>query len=877
MKLSNLTILSRTNPVGIDRPPYFSYVLTSEKSNVRQVSCHIFVYEGERLIWQKEVEGEQSTFHQFDGTLQSKTRYDVKIEAVDNYGESDTIGGYFETAFLSSAEWGAEWVKSTLPVFQAEKGFGKQPPATMFQKSFCCGGKIAKARLYMTCHGIYRPYLNGERFFGGEFAPEHSTYEKVLFYQTYDVSDALVPGENSLLVYVGDGWYLGVKTMPRIKNYERRHAVLFQLEITYEDGTVQTVCSDQEVCCAYGPVVCSDLFAGEKYDANQKISIWQKGEVADYGYGNLMAQVGEPAMCCGELAVKELLVTPEGDFVLDFGKVVNGRLRAKIEEPKGKRVSFTHTEVLDAKGNWFQNTQMPDGGVEQRDEYISDGTSAVYEPFFTIHGFRYVKVTGITELKAENFTARIYTTRKQDAGSFRCSDERINQLYANIRNSQTGNMLSIPTDCPQREKAGWTGDIGIYARTALLNEDVTSFLERWLLSVRADQGGNGAIPIVVPYDGGYPMSELFFGPMFQETGTIGSAGWGDACVLVPWAMYCITGNTIVIREYLDVMQKWCQYILKRCEMPLEGGKIPAKYDRYLWNGGYHQGDWLVPSLSKEEMADPMESIKIQKFTAQYAAPMYGCHTFDLMAEMMSAIGETQKEKEYWMVAEKMKEAIQNVLFDENGDLPTGLMGAYVLAVAFDLVPEQYMEHVSRKLAALLKENNGKLDTGFLSTPYLLDAFVKIGRRDLAYHLLFQRECPGWLYEVEHGATAIWESWENYQEDGTPKAISFNHYAYGCVDDWIFRNLVGIVPENGFKKFRIQPFVPKGVTYAERTFQSVYGEIYVKWEILGGNFTISCRVPCNTEAEILMPSGMAHSVGSGSYCFAEEGGLEWGNF
>ncbi len=855
MKLTNLRICSQENPLGIQGAPWFSWVLTSKKQNVVQEAFSITVTdESGAVVWEKAEHTRQSAFVICDAPLRSRTKYDVSVTVTDNHGESDTICGHFEAA-LDKNDWQAQWVRSTLPVFPAEKGFGLQPPATMFRKSFACCGDVQSARLYCTCHGIYVPYLNGETFGDRLFAPEHTTYGKVLCYQTYDVTALLRKGGNTLSMYVGDGWYLGVKTTPRIENYDRRHAVLFQIEITYADGTRELVCSGDDVQCAYGPVVCSDLFAGEKYDARIQFENWENAEPTDYGFDNLVAQQDGGVTRIEEIPVHQVIQTPKGETILDFGKVLAGRIRMRVWEKAGAEITLQHTEVLDREGNFFQSAQMPDGGVEQQDVYTCDGGEGVYEPLFTYHGFRYVKVEGLEKVRPADFTAIVLSSQKEFAGSFACSDDRLNKLYRNIQNSQQSNLLSIPTDCPQREKAGWTGDIAIYGKTALLNADLTAFLNRWLLSVRADQGENGAVPIVVPYDGGYPMSELFFGPMYQEPGTIGSAGWGDCCIEVPYAMYQVTGDTQVIRDNLDVMEKWCGYILNRCKL----GSDP-----WLWTRGYQQGDWLVPSLSKETAEDPITGpLKQMEFTAQYAAPLYGWRCFARMAEMLAAIGSAKAE-DYAAIADHMKAAIGENLFDADGRMPTDLMGAYVLAIAFDLVPEQHRAFAANRLVTLLHENGGCLDTGFLSTPYLLDALCRIGRQDLAFDTLYQNKCPGWLYEVENGATAVWESWGNYEENGQPKAISFNHYALGCVDEWIFRKINGITAlEPGFRHFRIQP-IPERLSWAERRFQSEYGEIFVRWETKDGQFCLTCRIPCNTAAEIILPNGECHTVGSGSY-------------
>lgn len=868
MKLSALTVNSERCPL-VDRAPYFSWTFTGEGENVFQTHFSLRVSGGGET-WEYAEESAKNAFIEYGGALQSRTHYAVTVTVSDNCGESDTISGSFETGLLSPEDWSAVWVKNSLPLTAAEKGFGKQPPATLFSRSFAVKSPVRRARLYATAHGIYRPYLNGERIGEGEFAPEHSVYEKVLFYQSYDVTKALKAGKNTLSFYVGDGWYLGVKTTPRVKDYERVHAVLFQLELEYEDGSSERVSSDEEVTCAYGPVRASDLFAGERYDAREDFTSPQRALPARYGYENLRAQVGEGVVCVEEIPARRVILTPKGETLLDFGKVLAGRVRMKVSAKAGTCIRLIHSEVTDKDGSFFQNAEMPDGGVEQQDEYISNGTPETYEPLFTYHGFRYVKVEGLEKVRAEDFTARAYSTKKENAGSFSCSDERLNALYRNIRNSQSGNTISIPTDCPQREKAGWTGDIAIYAKTALLNENVTPMLSRWLLSVRADQSKAGAIPQIVPYDGGYPMSEVFFGEMFGEKDTFGVAGWSDCCVLVPWAMYCVTGNTLVLKEYFDVMERWCGYILERCAMPKQGANIPYEYDRWLFNNGFQQGDWLVPSIAKHQVQyeDALTgSLAFQtEFAYEYSVPMYACRTFFLMEKIAKLLGEGQKSAYYGGVAEKMKDAIGHVLFDENG-LKTKYMGGYVLAIAFDLVPEGLQERVKGQLLSSLEEHGGCLDTGFLSTPYLLDALVAIGREDKAFDVLLQEKCPGWLYEVGRGATSVWESWESFEEDGTPKKISFNHYAFGCVDDWISRSVCGIVPlEAGYRRVRIAPKTDP-LTSARRTLITPNGELRIAWE-KGKTFTLTCTIPCNTRAEVVLPSGKTVEVGSGNYTFSE---------
>lgn len=871
IKISDLKILSLNNPIGTDAVPYFSYTLESDKAGVFQSEYRVLVKDGSKVVYEDGGKTEKTTFLPLDFPLKSFTRYDVEVIVKSNKNESAKTTAFFETAMLDESDWRAKWVKSSLPVFPAEKGFGKQPPPTIFTKRFTVSEKVKKARLYCTCHGIYVPFLNGKDFGENQrFAPGHSSYEKVLFYQTYETEKLLTHGENVLSFYVGDGWYLGVKTTPRVKNYERLPAVIFQLEIEYENGVKQTIVSDEEVACSYGKVVFSDLFAGEKYDERIVTEISRKCVIADYGYKNIMADPCYGVREIAKIPVKVLIRTPKGENVLDFGKVLAGRIRVKTHMKRGETLTMLHTESLDKDGNFISTAEMPDGGVEQRDEYVSDGTEKIYEPLFTYHGFRYVKIEGIENPKPEDFTAVVYSSECENLGEFACSDEKINKLYENIRNSQKSNFFSIPTDCPQREKAGWTGDISIYAKTALYNADEAAFLGRWLKSVRADQGENGAVPVVVPYDGGYPMSEYFFGPRYGETGTIGAAGWGDCVIFVPWAIYCITGNEQILKDNYAAMEKWCEYVLKRSEIKTTWKDIPKEYDRYLWTAGYQQGDWLTPSLCKNQLSIE-ETLAVQEYTAKYAAPIYAYKAFETMAKISSAIGK-EEENRYARIADKMKFSIEKFLFDKDGTMPSDLMGAYVLALSHDLVADVLRDKVSQKLITKLNETGGVLDTGFLSTPYLLKAFDRIGRTDIAFSLLTQTKSPSWLYEIARGATAVWESWGNYEENGDPKKISFNHYVFGCIDEWIFENICGIkATEPGFKSFLIQPIVGGDITFAKRNYKSINGTIYVEWSTENDIFALKVRIPCNTRATIILPSGEKYEATSGEHEYAERYG------
>lgn len=885
MQLINLKTLHMKNPLGIDLNPYFSWMMQSDEFNVVQTAYQIEVTDTEgKKVWDSgRLESDNISFIEYKGeALKSRELYVWRVAVWDNHGNTAIETAAFETALLSMNDWKASWVEPSMKRKPAEPGFGNQDPATMFRKEFSLSNDPVKARIYVTCHGVYRLTINGLRPDERELAPEHTVYEKYLCYQTYDITKFLNKGKNAIGMYVGDGWYFSQQSLPDIKELKHAHAILFQMEVTYANGTKEIICSDETVKAAYGPVVCSDLYGGERYDANLKKENWdlpgfydedwKSSVVADYGYQNLVAQIGEPVKRIMTLPARNVLISPNGEKIVDFGQVIAGRVKMHLNCQAGTRILLEHCEALDKDGNYFDNILGANGvgmGCEQRDEYISDGVECEYEPMFVFHGFRYVKVSGLDDVKAEDFVAVVLSSEKENTGTFFCSDDKLNRLYENTRWSQRSNMLSIPTDCPQREKAGWTGDILIYAKTAMLNEEMTAFLTRWLHNMTCDQDQYGIIPMVVPYNGSYPEMGKMVSLMHGNEGKGTSAGWGDAAVMVPYHMYEITGNTVILKQQYECMKKWCEYVIKQAGSRRgENSELPNEIEQYLWNTGFHYGEWLVPSLSGNGFGD-MDGMQISmKETSKYTAPIFGWNSINHFAKIAMILGRYQDAEYFGRIAKKMKDAIQQGVINEKGEMPINLMGAYVLPIYFDLVPDKFKESFSDHLIEMIEKNNMRLDTGFLGTPYLLDALCKIGREDVAYKILWQEECPSWLYEVNNGATTVWESWYAFQKDGTPMKLSMNHYAFGCVDDWIFRYIGGISSDTpGYRHLVIQPRPDARVTSAKRTFMTEHGIVSCEWRRAdNGEMKMEVMIPCNSTAAIILPDGKMREVGSGNYTF-----------
>ena len=766
-------------------------------------------------------------------------------------------------------EWKGKWVVAD-HVRTSTRGAG---PAVHFRRSVPISGRITHARLYATCHGVYRLAVNGHRADDRELAPEFTVYEKYLCYQTYDVTGLLREGENVVGLTVADGWYRGATTKQTYPGFDPRPAVLWQLEVTHEDGTTAVTGSDGAVRATTGAVTSSDLMRGEVYDARLERQGWDEpgyddadwptATVADFGFDNLMAQDGEPVRSTMALPVSGLIQTPDGDSVLDVGQNIAGRLRVRLDLPEGTRIQFEHSETLDEHGRWFNNIQ----GISQRDVFVSAGRPTVFEPAFTFHGFRYVRVTG-GDVEVNAVTAVVLSTDAEWVGTFECSDARLNRLVENTRWSQRSNMVSIPTDCPQREKMGWTGDMTVYAVTALQHQDLTGLLTRWLSNLALAQQPDGQVPNVVPQPDFFrrvaALTNLLLG---ASRGNITGAGWGDAAVIVPWSLYAATGDPAVLESQYESMKAWVEY--QRTEAAARSprkGPQPPDVEKYLWNTGFQFGEWLIPSATKHGSLSAAVR-RSAKAGRRYIAPAFAYLSASRLAQAARVIGRDADADTYADLAAHMKAAYQAALVNPDGTLGVDVQGAYAIALGLNLIPDALRAAAAARLAKLIHANGDRLDTGFLATGYLLDALFENGQAELAWSLLFQEESPSWLYAVAHGATTIWENWNAVDDRGAAKKVSLNHYAFGVVADWIHRRIGGITAHDpGYKNVVIAPAVDRRLTWARRSHRSPQGLIAVGWQRAHGRFHIQVTIPPATTATVILPDGVTHEVGHGDHAF-----------
>lgn len=872
-----------TNPIGIDiNRPRLSWEIAAAKRGTRQKACQIVVNtETDDLLWDSgRVDSDQSVHVIYDGpVLQSRQRYTWQVRIWD---ETDTVtdwssAAFWEMALLSHSDWQAKWIvpeqapttmEPEMKFFQKlapvppdfVRDYSKLNPCQYLRKSFRIDGIIKQARVYATAHGVYRLSVNDSRIGDQELAPGATAYDKYLEYQTYDLTGQLKQGENVIGAVLADGWYTGRIGLPGDScQYGDQLALLLQLEIEYLDGRRQVIVSDADFESSTGPLRYSDLFIGEKYDARLESSVreWRRVNTADYGYANLVAQIGDPVRAIQEIKPVAVITTPKGETVVDLGQVIAGRFRMRVQGTAGSEISLEFSEVLDQDGNFLIN--IIGRNKDQKDFYIlKGGDIETYEPWFTFHGFRYIKVVGYPgEIGPDDFAGVVLASDLRPSGTFECSDPRLNQLQQNIVWSQKANMLSIPTDCPQRERAGFTGDAQIYSPTACFNMDMDAFFTRWLRNVVLEQLDDGQVPNNVPYWKSY--GETFF--PIQQSHT--SAAWGDACIIVPWVLYNAYGDVRVLEETYRTMVRWVAYIEQQAASGIpetfEGEMTPERIERqkFLWNTGFHFGDWLIPSMTAG-YANPFESAKATK---ELVACCFYAYSTELLAQIAAVLGKREDAERYQALSQKIRQAFADEYLRPDGSFKNHFQGIYVLALKMKMVPDDARGKVVSQLASLIEANGYRLDTGFVTVSYLLDALSDNGRKDLAYKILFQTECPSWLYQVEKGATTMWETWDAIRPDGHVNLSSFNHYAFGCVGDWLYKFIAGLNHDQpGYRHITIKPDMDGGLLGAKASYQSVYGQISSSWQRgQNGRTTLQAEIPGNTTATVRLPDALLAEV------------------
>ena len=738
------------------------------------------------------------------------------------------------------AVWQAKWIDPEQPHEKTER-----QPASVLRRSFSLE-QTEDAVLYITCHGLYEAVLNGKRVGDFVLAPGVGEYNKRLTVQAYAVSELLRKGANELIITLGDGWYRGNNGIDGLSClFGEDLALLCQLEI---DGRIALISDLSWQASQEGPTRRNDTELGEEYDARrEEIRDWHTVWVRDFGYANLAPTESVPILEQERFEGK-LLTTPNGERVIDFGQNLAGYTELRLKARAGQKITLWHGETLDENGNFTQKNFDPgdrnkNGGIPQKLTYICKDGENIWKPRFTIFGFRYAKVETDADLSEARFTAIAVYSQMPQTGFFECGDADVNQLFHNSLWSMRSNFCDIPTDCPTRERAGWTGDAGAFTPTAVYLMDCYPVLRKWLGECRLAQGEDGLVRNIAPKnDAGGMISNMLQG----------SAGWGDACVLVPWALYQAYGRKEILEENYDMMCRWLSFCEKRASKTRPQNLLNP-YHKYLVDQGFHFGEWCQPDVDNGEAMK-----KTMMFGAPEVATAYFFRSASLLSRIAQVLDKPEDAKKYACLAENARKAYRCCCV-KKGRIQSDRQCEYVRPIAFGLLDGEEIPAAAETLNELVVKNGYHLNTGFLSTPDLCRVLAENGYADTAYRLLKQTECPSWLYAVKKGATTIWETWDGVREDGTVHD-SLNHYSYGAISGWLFGGVCGIRLEAG--KLSIRPCPDKSLGWARAEWRSPVGTIRSAWEYRDGKLSFDFTLPI--PATIILPDERSYEAKEGEH-------------
>lgn len=864
MIITNLKVNHLTNPFGYDvKQPVFSFqVAESTGKHMKEARIRIATTESmENPVFDSGYSSDISSLAYAPEFLcEGGIRYYWDVSVVADNGDIGTSDvSRFEDG-RKEKTWDIPWITAPFD----------QQTHPVFKKKFQTaeGKKVLQARLYMSGLGLYEAYLNGEKTGEEYLAPFYNDYRFWVQYQTYDITAQLQEGVNEIAASLGNGWYKGRFCYLNEGDNENIYGDHFQLSgellITYEDGSEQRIQTDESWVCTESPVLFSNLYDGEIYDANIEINLQEELQedlqenpdkvrhavLIEAPKGTVTQRMSPPLVIHERISPVKLIRTPAGEQVLDFGQEITGWVEFDCDCPQGTKIHLQHGEILQQDNFYRDNLRS----AKAEYTYISGGKPAHVRPHFTFYGFRYVKVEGIQlaeeNLEHYNFEACAIYSDLDQTGKIETSDAKLNRLIENTLWGQKGNFLDVPTDCPQRdERLGWTGDAEVFCATASFHCDTAAFYRKFLKDMRLEQEINqGAVPYVVPdllstirEKAGEPAPDM----TKSDWGEAGSCAWGDAATVIPWTMYQFYGDRNLLAEGYDNMKMWTDFIIHMDETYCQG--------RRLWQVGFHFADWLA-------LDNPDPESCFGSTDPHYVASVYYLYSASMTAKAAAVLGYEKDAAYYEQIEREVRQAIRETYIDKDGRVKIETQTAAVLAIYFDLVSSEQMPRVVEQLMSMLKSNHMHLNTGFVGTAYLCKCLSKAGHTDAAYTLLFNEDYPSWLYEVNMGATTVWERWNSVLPDGSISGTgmnSLNHYAYGAVCEWIYQDVCGITPVEdapGFKKVILAPKPDERLGWAYGEYMSAAGLYKSSWKMSGGHLSCEIEIPFDCEARFMAPDG-----------------------
>jgi alpha-L-rhamnosidase len=870
LKLNKLRCEYLINPLGIDIVnPRLSWILESDERNQKQMAYQILVASTDALLQQDagdlwdtgKIESDQSNQIAYQGKPLKSCMFcywKVRVWDKDDSPSAWSEPVSWSMGLLEPKDWKAQWIGAPQKRFawfwrQFPK---KKIPSPLLRKSFSVNTQIKRALVYVTALGEYQLYINGKRVGERFLAPEWTDYDVRVQYQTYDITEFLQNGDNVIGVVLADGWYAGHIGLTFLYNhsvYGINRSLLLQLVLESVEGNTQEIVTDATwKLFENGPIRQADHFKGETHDIRQEQVGWNTPGFDDTHWTpvtvdntikrKLVAQMNEPIRNVKE--VKPIAVTEPkpGLLVFNLGQNIAGwckvRLNGAICEPNAT-ISLRHAEMLKDDGTLY-TTNLKTAWA--RDKYILKGVEdREYHPCFTYHGFQYTSVKGLKPGIKPPLDMIIGCAIASDAplvGEFECSDATLNKLWSNILWTQRDNMISVPTDCPQRdERLGWMADAQVFCQTSIFNMDMAAFYTKWVTDIRDAQMANGKFPDIAPNT---RKRGKILGPMN------GAPAWTDAGVIVPWCVYLNYGDKRILEQHYASAKKLIEFVHK-------------KNPNLLWKKGWGQifyNDWLNGDTIRKVKDYPNKGGTIPK---DVFATAYFAHSTELVSKMAEVLGLTEESKSYADLAKGIKAKFTEAFVTEDGTIKGDTQAGYALALFFNLLPDELRPQAISHLVKGLEKYDWRISTGFCSTLPMMLELTKAGYNRIAYQLLLSQRFPSWFYMINQGATTMWERWDGYVKGrGFQNWLmnSFNHYSIGAVGEWIYKVILGInLDENqpGYKHILIKPQPGGTITWAKGHYNSIYGKIEVSWKLEGDKFNLEVTIPPNTTATIHIPA------------------------
>lgn len=867
----------RTAPLGIDSAqPEFSWLIDDEASGFVQDGFELELsdsrqFSADSVRWRSgRVNSSRPFGARYEGpALASATTYSWRVKVHSGTAASEwSAPATFETGLLKASDWTAGWIT------EAPRTKNSAPRTQYFRRQIELPGGVTRARAYASALGWYRLYVNGADQTGPDLVPRWTSLDDVVEYQVYDVTDALVAGRNVLGVVVAEGRFRGaLGTFNKAAVYGDRLATIVQLELEYADGTRRTYGTDTSWDVGTGRIVIADPKKGERIDTTIPEIDWLATEApAEFAPAHrlpphprrLIAEEVERVTQVGTFPAT-VSRTPSGAQLLDFGQNFNGYARIRLTGPAGRTAVIRYSEVLTPEGelemDYLEYADSKDWF--QRDEVILDGQPFDYTPSFTIRGFRYATVEGVdNNLTPEDVLGIELSTPLPVIGEFHASDPRLEQMVRTTMASLRANFSDTATDCPTRERTGWTGDVQVFAPTAAIMVESDAFLRRYLRNLALEQDPDGRLPNWIPSEtSDHSWSLRDRALKFVRS----SVGWGDAAVLVPWTLYQYYGDEEVLRRQWDSAKAWVEQLERRARkshLSRRFGKRVGMLEKYIVDSGYHYGEWLRPG----ENPSRTFSENVRRPPAALATAYYALSS-GVLAQMAEVLGDDAEAARWTEISQRVREAWRAAFVTEDGGrIADDRQDDYVRGLAFDLLLPQQRPAAAARLAELVEAADDHLGTGFLSTPLLLQALSENGHADVAYRVLLQETAPSWLGQLNRGATTWWETWEGYEENGHAK-VSHDHYTFGSVTRWLHEHVAGLRPiEAGYRRFLVAPVIGGGLTSASSAIDTPYGRAASSWQITRGRIRLSVTVPPGTTAEVRI-GDRVEQVGAGQHEFS----------